>query len=271
MMLRRDGVVTVAGMVMVVLAGSAVAQSAPPNADAAARGLAVAREADEYNSGFKDETADLQMILRNRNGDESLRTLSIKVLEQASDGDKSLAVFAEPADVKGTALLTFTHKAGDDDQWLYLPALKRVKRISSSNQSGPFMGSEFAYEDFTSQEVEKFDYKYLREDTLDGRAVHVFERDPLHPKSGYTRQVVWLDKEYQQPLKVEYYDRKNDLLKIFKGSEFNQYQDRFWRAHRMDMENVQTGKSTTIIWENFKFDTGLRERDFDRNSLSRAQ
>lgn len=268
---RRDVVAMVASVVTVVLSGSVVAQSAPQNADPAARGLAVARDADDHNSGFKDETADMQMILRNRNGDESVRTLSIKVLEQENDGDKSLSVFDEPADVNGTALLTFTHKEGDDDQWLYLPALKRVKRISSSNQSGPFMGSEFAFEDFTSQEVEKFDYKYVREDTLDGRAVHVFERYPLHPKSGYTRQIVWLDKAYQQPLKVEYYDRKNDLLKVLRGSEFKQYQDRYWRAHRMDMDNVQTGKSTTILWENFQFDTGLRERDFDRNSLSRAQ
>ena len=264
-------VAVVAGVLALGVAWGAVAQSVTGNADPAARGLAVARAADEYNSGFKDETADLQMILRNRNGDESVRSLSIKVLEQEADGDKSLVVFNEPADVNGTALLTFTHKQGDDDQWLYLPALKRVKRISSSNQSGPFMGSEFAYEDFTSQEVEKFDYTYLREDTVDGRPVHVFERDPLHPKSGYTRQVVWLDKEYQQPLKVEYYDRKNDLLKVFEASDYRQYQDHHWRAHRMDMENVQTGKSTTIVWDNFVFDQGLRERDFDRNSLSRAQ
>ncbi|MEX2016099.1 MAG: outer membrane lipoprotein-sorting protein [Candidatus Hydrogenedentales bacterium] len=261
-------VAVMSGAVLLAAALHAGAQSATVDLDPAARGLAIAREADEKDSGFKDETANLQMILRNRNGDQSIRALRIKVIEQDADGDKSLVVFDEPADVKGTALLTFSHKQGDDDQWLYLPALERVKRISSSNQSGPFMGSEFAFEDFTSQEVEKFDYNYLREDTLEGRPVHVYERDPLHAKSGYTRQVMWLDNEYFQPLKIEYYDRKNDLLKVFEGSEYTQYADRYWRAHRMDMENVQTGKSTTILWDNFAFGTGLRDRDFDRNSLA---
>ncbi|MBC8394752.1 MAG: outer membrane lipoprotein-sorting protein, partial [Deltaproteobacteria bacterium] len=121
----------------------------------AEKGLSIAKEADRRDTGFEDYTADLLMILKNKHGQESIRKIRIRSLEVEGDGDKSLSIFDNPRDVKGTAFLTFSHKAGDDDQWLYLPALKRVKRISSRNKSGSFMGSEFAYEDISSQEVEK--------------------------------------------------------------------------------------------------------------------
>lgn len=235
------------------------------------KGRAIAEEADRRDEGFSDQTARLEMVLRNRHGQESRRAFELKVLEQENDGDKSLSIFHEPRDIKGTALLTFTHKTGDDDQWLYLPALKRVKRISSSNQSGPFMGSEFAFEDLSSQEVEKYAYRYLRDEELNGQDCFVIERDPVHPKSGYTRQVAWLDKEHYRIQKIDYYDRKESLLKTFTATEYVQYLDQYWRASTMLMVNHQTEKSTTLNWSNFAFRTGLRDRDFDRNSLARAR
>ena len=119
------------------------------------KGLAIAQEDDNRDNGFQDFTASMVMVLKNRQGEESSRNIRNKTLEVENDGDKSLSIFERPRDVKGTALLNFTHKTGTDDQWLFLPALKRVKRISSANKSGSFMGSEFAFEDITSQEVEK--------------------------------------------------------------------------------------------------------------------
>lgn len=235
------------------------------------KGLAIAQEADSRDSGFVDYTNDVKMILRNKQGQESVREIRSRTLEVDGDGDKSLTVFDEPRDVKGTALLSFTHKTGPDDQWLYLPALKRVKRIASDNKSGPFMGSEFAYEDITSQEVDKYTYKFLRDDTLDGMDVFVFERYPVDEKSGYTRQIIWLDKEHYKERKIEYYDRKNALLKTLTFTDYNQYLDKFWRAHEMYMVNHQTGKSTTLEQNNYQFQTGLTDRDFDKNSLKRAR
>ena len=133
------------------------------------KGLAIAIEADRRDQGFGDNAANMTMTLRNKQGQQTSRSLRTRTLEQADDGDKSLIIFDDPGDVKGTAFLSFTHKQGADDQWLYLPALKRVKRIASGNKSGPFMGSEFAYEDISSQEVEKYGWKYLRNETMDGR------------------------------------------------------------------------------------------------------
>ncbi|MEJ2454232.1 MAG: outer membrane lipoprotein-sorting protein [Candidatus Thiodiazotropha sp.] len=231
------------------------------------RGLEIAREIEHRDTGFHDFEASMTMLLRNRHGEESLRNMRNKTLEMENDGDKTLVIFDEPLDVKGTALLSFSHKAGDDDQWLYLPALKRVKRIASRNKSGPFMGSEFAYEDIASQEVEKYTYTYIGEEQFEGKPAFLIERYPVDPNSGYTRQQVWVDQERFIPLKIVYYDRKNALLKtlVFRG--YRQYLDKYWRADQMYMENHQTGKSTLLTWER----TGLDEGDFNKNSLKRAR
>jgi outer membrane lipoprotein-sorting protein len=235
------------------------------------RGLEIAREIEHRDTGFHDFEASMTMLLRNRQGEESLRNMRNKTLEMEKDGDKTLVIFDEPRDVKGTALLSFSHKVGDDDQWLYLPALKRVKRIASRNKSGPFMGSEFAYEDIASQEVEKYTYKYIGEEDFEGKTAYLIERYPADPNSGYTRQQLWVGQERYIPLKIDYYDRKNTLLKtlVFRG--YQQYLGKYWRADQMHMENHQTGKTTLLSWEKYNFHTGLDEGDFNKNSLKRAR
>ncbi len=194
-----------------------------------------------------------------------------KVLEVENDGDKTLIVFDSPRDVKGTALLSFTHKDRPDDQWLYLPALKRVKRIASRNKSGPFMGSEFAYEDIGSQEVEKYTYRYLRDETLDDLPMFVIERYPVDRYSGYRRQVAWIDQQEYRPFRVDYYDRKDQLLKTLTYKGYQQYLGQYWRPREMFMQNHQTGKSTLLSWTEYRFRGGLEARDFTRNALKRAR
>jgi outer membrane lipoprotein-sorting protein len=235
------------------------------------KGLSIAREVDARDTGWGDFQASMNMLLKNRHGEESLRQMRVRSLEVENDGDKSLIVFDQPRDVKGTALLTFSHKVKDDDQWLYLPALKRVKRIASRNKSGPFMGSEFAFEDLASQEVEKYTYKFIRDDELDGKPVFVMERYPVSKYSGYTRQLVWIDKERYIPLKIEFYDRKNALLKVLVFRGYQPYLDKYWRADEMFMDNKQTGKSTLLTWKDYQFRTGLKDSDFTRNSLKRIR
>ena len=132
------------------------------------------------------------------------------------------------------------------------------------------MGSEFAYEDLSSQEVEKYTYKYLRDENMAGADCFVVERDPVDPKSGYTRQVVWFNKENYRQEKVEYYDRKNSLLKTLTFENYNIYLDKHWRASEFKMVNHQTGKETLLIFEDYAFQTGLTDNDFTQNSLKRA-
>jgi len=235
------------------------------------QGLAIAVEADKRDEGFGDSTANMTMELKNKQGDTSTRYIRIRTLEVIGDGDKSMSIFDKPADVKGTAFLTFSHAIKPDEQWLYLPALKRVKRINSKNKSGPFMGSEFAYEDIASQEVEKYTYKYLRDETLNGIDCFVIERYPAYKHSGYTRQVGWINKAEYRPEKIVFYDRKNALLKTLTYDGYQQYLDKYWRADQMYMENHQTGKSTTLAWKDYQFKTGLNEKNFNKNSLKRAK
>ena len=235
------------------------------------KGLEIALAADAYDQGFTDFTADMLMILKNRSGETSTRIIRIHTLEVEGDGDKSLSIFDEPADVKGTKMLTYSHGLEPDDQWLYLPALKKVKRISSRNKSGPFMGSTYAFEDLGSQEVEKYTYKYLRNEPCGEWECYVLERYPAYKHSGYTRQVAWIDTEGYRLVKAEFYDRKKALLKTMESSEFQQYLGHYWRPGKMNMVNHQTGKSTLLEWSNYEFKTGLTERDFRSQTLKRSQ
>ncbi|HEY5646085.1 MAG TPA: outer membrane lipoprotein-sorting protein [Pseudomonadales bacterium] len=239
---------------------------------AEAAGEAVFREVDRRESGYGDLQVDLEMILRTSQGTESQRSLRIRQLEVAEDGDRLLVVFDTPKSIRGTALLSYAHKIEPDDQWMYLPALKRVKRIASQNRSGPFLSSEFAYEDMALEEVEKYTYRLLEHGAGDGGVVsYRVERRPVDEHSGYGRQVVTLDGEAFRIHHIEYFDRQDRPLKTLSVAGYQQY-GRFWKPARMLMSNVQTGKSTELTWSNYAFATGLdADRDFSTNSLRRAR
>ncbi|MBL4670177.1 MAG: outer membrane lipoprotein-sorting protein, partial [Flavobacteriales bacterium] len=177
-----------------------------------------------------------------------------------------------PKDVKGTASMTYTHKIGDDDQWLYLPALKRVKRISSSNKSGPFMGSEFAFEDLSSQEVEKYSHKYIGLVKLKGIVCYKLERVPVAKTSGYKTITVYINKANLRPEAIIFFDRKGSKLKTLTYSKYNQYLGKYWRADEMKMINHQNGKETLLKFSNYKFNNSeITAESFTQNSLKRAK
>ncbi len=237
------------------------------------RGFEIAARSDRTDVGFGDSAVDLRMVLRNAAGLESSRSLSITTLEKPNEdvGDKSLVVFDTPRDIEGTALLSHAKILDPDDQWLFLPALKRVKRISSSNKSGPFVGSEFAFEDFTSLELNKFEYKFLRTEDCGEFVCDVLERFPRYENSGYTRQLAWIDQADYQIRKVEFYDRRGDLLKTLELKEYREYENGVWRAHLLSMTNVQTNKSTDLIYSDYEFGVGLDNNNFVKGRLSRLR
>lgn len=234
----------------------------------AERGLKVAKAAEEADLGFGSTSVELKMILKNKNGQLSERSLTIRTLELTSDGDKSLIVFKSPKDVKGTSTLTYTHKLIADDQWLFLPSIKRVKRISSSNKSGPFVGSEFAYEDLSSQEVEKYTYKFLKEEE---EGILVVVQDPVDPKSGYSkREVSYNSKAGHRIEEIKFFDRKGALLKTLKYNNYVLYKDKYWRASTLKMLNHQSKKETILEFNGYNFDTDLSSEDFTQNALKRS-
>lgn len=235
------------------------------------RGLEIAKQRKERDTGWGDSVATMEMVLKNAQGEQSTRILRMSSLEVDNDGDKGITIFDQPRDVKGTAFLSHSHATEPDDQWLYLPALKRVKRISSRNKSGPFMGSEFAYEDLSSFEIEKYTFKYIKDELIDGESTFVVEQFPLDKNSGYTRQIAWIEKKRYIPLKVEFYDRKDSLLKTLTFNGYKQYEGKYWRALSMSMQNHQTAKSTLLTTDKLAFNTGLTDRDFNKNILKRVR
>lgn len=257
-----------------ILALAAAGWMAPAQAESPEeKGLAVAEEMDQRDLGWGDSATTLTMTLTNRHGQTSVRELRLKALEvqEPGAGDRSLVIFDRPRDVAGTAFLSHTKIEDPDDQWLFLPALKRVKRISSANKSGPFMGSEFAYEDLVSQEVDKYKYLWVQTEDCGALTCFVIERRPVYENSGYTKQVVWVDSLQYRPMKIDFYDRKESLLKTLVFSDYRQYAERFWRAQKMQMDNHQTGKATTLDFTVYDFQVGLSESDFTSSRLKRAR
>jgi hypothetical protein len=235
------------------------------------KGKKIVEAALKADEGFVSSEVSLKMILKNKQGQQSERLMSSKTYELIEDGDKSMIVFNSPKDVQGTATLTFTHKEGPDDQWLYLPAIKRVKRISSSNKSGPFMGSEFAYEDLSSDEIEKYNYKFVEESTFNGEKVQVVEQYPVDIKSGYKKRLAFYNPSKNYRLeKIEFFDRKGAPLKTLTYFDYKVYLDKHHRANRFVMVNHQSGKETELYFEDYKFKTGLSENDFNQTALQRA-
>ncbi len=228
--------------------------------------LEIAQKSDHVTDGFGSSISQTEMILINASGQQSIRKLEMKTLEGEA-GDKTISTFLTPADVKGTKTLTHEHTDRDDDQWLYLPALKRVKRIASRNKSGSFMGSEFSYEDIGNQHYDKFNYEEgVEEVDLDGIPCYKGTRIPKDKNSGYTKEISWIAKDGFLLQKIDYYDRKGERLKTAIFSDYKQV-DGIWRVGKIEMINHQNDKRTILIWKEDKIHAGLSAKAFNKRVL----
>ena len=133
------------------------------------------------------------------------------------------------------------------------------------------MGSEFAYEDMSSFEVDKYNYRWLRDENYEGQQCFVLETVPLDTFSGYMRIDVWVDQAEYRPLKMDFYDRAGKPLKTLTLHDYQQYLGRYWRPGKQLMINHKNGKATVIHMENQQFGLGLNDSDFTENSLKRAR
>jgi outer membrane lipoprotein-sorting protein len=227
----------------------------------------VAQKSDKVMSSYKDSKSDVTMTLINANHQERERHMSTITLEKEG-GDLSLMTFLSPADVKGTKFLNYEHIQKDDDQWLYIPALKRVKRIASESKSGSFMGSEFSYEDLSSFDVNKYTYQgEAKLVILNGKKAYQYERQPVSQNSGYSKQISWTDADTFLILQVDYYDRKHELIKTAYFENYKKISG-VYRVGKMIMKNHQNDKQTILIWNNETIKNGLQEKDFHQRVLS---
>ncbi len=235
------------------------------------KGHSIAKQMALQNSGWKDEVMTLTMELISTEGVKQSFYIRFRVRESERDGDKSLVMIRTPYELKGRTLLTHTHKKESDEYWLYDPSDKKVESLSSKNVSNAFFESDLVYEDLGAYELEKFSYTFLREETVDDRRCFVIQRVPLDVHSTYAKQDVWIDIFHYVPIKIEFYDKKNVLLKIMTFSDYEKYRGGFWRPKTQLMTNVQTGSKTTLRWGTRSFGNGLRLEQFLPENLTRLR
>jgi hypothetical protein len=230
------------------------------------KGYKISEMCAKTAAGFGGEEAVVDMEIITAGGDRLNREINFKTKER-SGGDRLLLTVLNPPDIRGTKLLTWAHPDRDDEQWLYLPSMKRVKRISAQLKSGSFMGSEFAYEDFSKKEVAKYNYRFLRNEVLKGRKTWVIERVAKEPGSGYSREILWYDWEYKAALKNEFYDRKKDLFKTAEIEGYRKMENRWWRPSKITMSNVQTKNKSVLTYKKLKLKVNLSEGLFNSENL----
>ena len=229
-------------------------------------GEEVAKRAYEKISGYQSSISKTTMVLENAQGDKNIRKLEMKKLE-GKNGDRSLLIFLYPNDLKGTKLLNYEVIGGDDKQWLYLPTLKRVKRISSRNKSGSFMASEFSYEDISSQNYKNYTYpedaKIITKDGIEYFEVLRVSKDK---HSGYSKQIIYVDTKENLARFGEYFDKQNRLLKKI---SFQNYVllNGVYRVHKIVIKNVQNQKKSALTWDSDAIKTGLSKKEFSKRIL----
>jgi hypothetical protein len=236
------------------------------------KGMAIAMENEYRNNGYGDTKNELRLEIINKNGEIKIREYRGFSIELPDFSNKVLAIFDKPDDVQGVAALLQTNKNRPDDLWFYFPSIKRIKRVSSQNRQGSFFGSEFTNEDAVLfPEPEKFRYKWLRDEELDGQMCYVIERYPYIDPSAYKRWVMWFDKEEFRLLKQEMYNKRDEHLKTMYYRDYKLLIEDFWFYHQLYIENHQTEKKSTVFFKYWKLQNGLNESDFSLNALKRLR
>lgn len=211
-----------------------------------------------------DSQMQTTMILTNKRG----QTRERKLKTFRFSDTKQIMWFLEPADVKGSSFLRYTHDDRDEDMWLYLPSFGKIRRIASHAKKGSFMGSDFTYEDMGDRKVNDYEYKLLNEEMLDGKKCWVVESIPKKGvTTDYSKIVSWVWETDFFTVKEEFYDKRGNLKKV-KHAEPVQM-EKYWMISSMSMENLKSKSKTDIIIENIEVNTGLEEKVFDQRYMKR--
>jgi len=237
-------------------------------------GLEIMRKQNELHRA-KDEQTAVRMLLYSKSGDRKERRIVNYVLNGPDELAKTLLRFIEPRDVENTGLLTWERKDGNDDQWLYLPSVGKVKRIASSGKKNRFMGSDFAYEDLRPENLSIHTYTVVAGEQLDGHECWVIEAVPVTERqaadSGYGKRRIWVRKDIYLTVKQEYYDKKGRVEKIGAGRQFVNVRGSMWRPGEVEMRDAQAGTRTVMVTEKRSLDSGLKDGFFSEAELVRGR
>lgn len=219
----------------------------------------------EKNMTANDEVATVNMTITEK--DKSQKKRGLQIARKGKDKDQKVMVrMNSPADIKGVALLSVS-KGGSSDQWLYMPSSKSTRRIQSGNRSGGFMESEMSYEDMGTNSDAKFESKVLKEDTINGRKYSVIE-SVAKGESSYGKVLVWVDQGTLLVGKMEYYDKNMKPLKVSNFTGYKQFDKGVWRAQKVQVDNLQNGRGTTLELSDLKLNKGLGDDEFTESALA---
>lgn len=215
-----------------------------------------------------DMRAQVLMRLISRDGTERVRELTMLRKDLQEGGEQRYFIyFHRPPDVRDMTFLVWKYPGRDDDRWLYIPALKLVRRIAANDKRSSFVGSDFSYEDVSGREPEEDTHKLLGEEKLGERAAFLVESVPKDPGSvDFSRKLSWIDRATWLPLKEEYYDRRGELSRVFTAEEIREVQ-RFWTITKRVMKNVQTGHRTEVVLGDVRYNQRLSPDLFGERSL----
>ena len=217
-----------------------------------------------------DQTSNLTMTLINKSGKERIRKIK-QFTKDMGDMEKSIMFFQSPADVKNTSFMSWTYddETKSDDQWIYLPALKKTKRISSDSKSDYFMGSDFTYDDLGDRKLDDDTHKLIGEETIDGVDYYLVESTPKDEEYMYSKTKTWIRKDSFIGLKKEFYDEDEELLKILHIRKFEEISGLLIITNS-EMHNVQKDHKTTMVLSNIEINTGMSDSKFTERMMMRG-
>jgi outer membrane lipoprotein-sorting protein len=244
--------------------------SVPCFASETNKGYEIMKAQKEQNIGFHDEKSVGRIVLVSKNLSKVTRSFNLSLLEGSEKTpEKSLYKITSPIDLQGVGLLFHENKEKENDQWLYLPATKKTKRIVGSLKSGRFVGSEFTYEDLSKQELEDYDYKWMREETCAETLCDVVEVVPHKGKSLYAKTLVWVSQSNKQTKRIDFYDAKGAVFKQARIYGYKLYLNKYWRPWRIIMRHLQKKKESRLIIDKIELNTGLSDAAFTKSVLER--
>ncbi len=223
-----------------------------------------------------DESADVNMKLVRAGGNIRERDVRRITKTDADENRKLLIRFLSPADVAGTGFLSIEYSGRDDDNWLYLPALRRVRRIASQDKTDSFVGTDFTYEDFDSEDLNAYEYTFMGSETIDDIDTWKVEAIPSDPEkikeTAYSKRELWISKEHAMLVRANYYDTDGVMIKMLRSHDIHQVPgaDK-WRPYRMVMEDLHSGNRTELDITNIEIDRGIPDDFFIQRYLQRGR
>ena len=221
------------------------------------------KASDAINLDALEMVSTLKII--SASGEERLRTLSTATRKFGAVS-KMIMKFLEPADVRGTTLLVFDNENKDDDMWIYMPALRKTRRIVSSEKGKNFMGSEFTNADMSKPNIDEFNYKILGDETIDGKLCWKIEstckNETQEEQYGFSKRVTFIEKTNYLAYKIEYYDLSGELLRVESINNYKKQSNGSYFAFNMEMKNVQNNRRSVMTIDKFQLGSNLTEAQF---------